>query len=365
MRLVIRALFVSLVVFLISDQGAGFALARRPLNAAAASKFVQVCGARLCIGTKTYYFVGLNIYNANSRDNCWYPMGYNDGTLDSSLTAIGAGQDAFRAWFYQPLAITAGSRDWSAFDHTISVAAAHNQRVIVTLTDEWGSCDGIAGRKTVTWYENGYQAVEAGMTATYRAYVQEVVTRYRTNPTILMWQLVNEAEAPLDSTGACDEPRGMTALRSFADDMGALVKAADPNHLLSLGTGSGGQCGVSNTDWGYVHASPNIDLTEYHIYGPVGVNFPGDQWNGLRERLTESASLGKPLFVGEVGINVPADVPDVTARRDDFKSKMDAWFAAGIVGALPWAWNNGAAGHPVAGYDIGPGDPTLALLVSY
>jgi hypothetical protein len=172
-----------------------------------ASGFVTRCGAGLCLNGLPYRFTGFNIYNANSRDNCWYPLGYNDGALDAALTAVGPQQEAFRAWFYQDLATTGGVRDWSAFDHTIAVAKAHNVRIIATLADQWGSCDsgpGSAVFKGDAWYSSAYKStVDPGATQTYRDWVAEIVARYRNEPTILAWQLMNEAEIKHDITTSC------------------------------------------------------------------------------------------------------------------------------------------------------------------
>ena len=116
--------------------------------------FVRSNGSKLTLNGALFQFVGLNIYNANSVNNCWYTLGQGPG-LDQSLSAIGSGQTVFRAWFFQRLATTGGVRDWSAFDHTLQVAAAHNERVVATLANQWGDCEGpvfyaIQGRALVS-----------------------------------------------------------------------------------------------------------------------------------------------------------------------------------------------------------------------
>src|SRR4029078_9565337 len=65
--------------------------------------------------------------------------------IDATLQAIGPGQNVFRAWFYQYLATsygTGGGRDWTAFDRTLAAARGRGQRVIATLGDQWGLCEG-------------------------------------------------------------------------------------------------------------------------------------------------------------------------------------------------------------------------------
>jgi hypothetical protein len=325
--------------------------------------FVRASGTGLTLGGQPYRFKGFNIYNANSRDNCWYPLGYDNGALGNALTAIGPGQNAFRAWFFQDLATRNGARDWAAFDHTLAVAKAHNVRVIVTLADQWGACDsGPHGAvfKGDAWYTSGYRtAVSPGTTATYREYVAEIVARYRNDPTILAWQLMNEAEIRRDINSSCTAG-GADILRAWAADVAGLIKSIDSNHLVSLGTLGGGQCGMQGADYKLIHNLPSIDLCEYHDYLPEAM--PGDQWNGLALRLSQCAALGKPLFVGETG---QKDM-SLDARAERFALKFATQFAAGVVGELVWALRTEAqGGSSTTNYDMGPSDPTVALFERY
>jgi mannan endo-1,4-beta-mannosidase len=322
--------------------------------------FVVACGTSLCLNGQIYRFTGLNIYNANSRSNCWYTLGSGSG-LDDSLTAIGSGQNVFRAWFFQRLATTSGERDWSAFDHTLAVAAAHGERVIVTLTNEWGDCENVSGNptyKSESWYQSGYRSsVDAGMISTYRDWVREVVTRYRSSPTVLAWQMINEGEAKRSATGSCDATAS-NSVHSWAVDISGLVKSIDPNHLVSLGTIGTGQCGTSTgTAYQDLHAIPTIDLCEYHDYGASNVPMPGDQWNGLEARTSECHALGKPMFVGEIGIKT-AGVSSPADGAAEMAAKLAAELDLGIVGSLAWEW--AATGENTGdGYSIGPSSSIL------
>ena len=327
--------------------------------------FVQVSGTSLTLSGQPYRFTGINIYNAANGAGCWYPM-TSGSTLADSLSAISAsgGPVAMRAWFFQGLATSGGVRDWSGFDHALAVAAAHGTRVIVTLANQWPDCDGVDGGagmyKDDAWYAIGYQEPDpfSGLES-YRDWVAEIVARYKDNPTILAWQLMNEAEVkPSQSATSCS-PNASVLLKNFATDVSGLIKTIDPNHLVSLGTIGGGQCGTSGSEYQDVHSVPTIDLCEYHDYGSPTTAIPGDQFNGLQVRLNQCRALGKPLFVGETGIASPGEAPSLAARAADFRTKFAAQFGAGIVGELVWAWNkDGSAGS----YDIGPADPALAVL---
>jgi mannan endo-1,4-beta-mannosidase len=330
--------------------------------------FVTRSGTRLLLEGRPYQFTGLNIYNANSIDNCWYTLGTGGSGLGTSLIQMGPDIEAYRAWFFQHQATSNGERDWSAFDHALEVAANRGVRVVATLVNQWGQCEGwdayADGYKTESWYRTGYKTLPSspGMLRTYRDWVAQVVKRYRDHPAILSWQLVNEAEAKTAYDGSCSSTAPET-LRAFTADMASLVKSIDSNHLLSLGTIGSGQCGATGDDYKRLHSVPGIDLCEYHDYQRGAL--PGDEWNGLATRLLQCGELGKPLFVGELGIETPA-VAGLSGRAAILASKLRAQFAAGVAGVLAWDWRDDAhGGSSLSGYEIGPDDPALGVLGAY
>jgi mannan endo-1,4-beta-mannosidase len=345
------ALLVSLVLL---AAFAGDAQARR-----AHGDFVVADGTTLYHKGKPYRFTGMNVYNANNRlQGCWYS--FDPALLGSSLQAMGPGVDVVRAWFFQDFATTAGARDWTAFDQTIAAAKARGVRVIVTLGNQWADCD-TEGAKTAAWYAGGYKTKPASLPASYRNYVAEVVTRYRDEPAVLMWQLLNEAEVPVHTpSGLCDEAVAHPLLKAWAADVSGLVKSIDKFHLLSIGTLGSGQCGAQFTDYQSLHDLPTVDLCEVHDYSTA--TMPGDQFNGLAFRLQQCAALDKPLFVGETGIDPTWLDGTLSARAALFADKLATQFAAGVVGEVLWAWN--AFGSSTVTFDIGPGDPSLGVLAA-
>jgi endo-1,4-beta-mannosidase len=304
---------------------------------------------------KPYRFDGLNIYNANSSGQCNYAMA-TGSTLDNSLggSNIGSGQEAFRAWFFQSFATRNGVRDWSAFDHTLAVARSHGDRVIVTLGNQWGDCEQVTGYRNQSWYASDYKTQRGGgMLRTYRDWVGEVVARYRNDPTILMWQLMNEAE---DANGGCSSSAGST-LKAFASDMGAMVKSIDGNHLLSLGTMGSGQCGTAGSSYSDIHSVAQIDVCEYHDYDGGSVALPSN----LTADLNMCKALNKPLFIGESGIK-KTDVGGTGNRAAAWDAKFRAQYSAGVVGELIWDWDLYQPSDP---FSLQPGDPAISLLARY
>lgn len=344
------------------------------LQFGSASGFVTRSGTKLMLNGQDYRFTGVNIYNANSVNNYWYTLGTGNGlaqAFDDIDAGTGGNAKVMRAWFGQwQLKPSNNTVDWSVFDHTINTAKAHGYKVVVVFADQDGTWDdGIKKTLDSQWYQSGYKTVVSNVASTwnavnqwtYKDYVGQVVNRYKNEPTVLMWQLTNEAE-PKAADGSCSDATsdaGAAALHNFGDDMGGYIKGLDPNHLVSLGSIGTGQCGTSGGRFKTVHDTPNIDLCEMHDY-IANQDIIGDQWNGMALRFQQCNELNKPLFVGEMGID-PNQVGGLQARADRLRSKIGAQFNAGSVGTIVWEWrNSGQNGGDT--YVFGPGDPLLNSL---
>jgi hypothetical protein len=196
------------------------------------------------------------------------------------------------------------------------------------------------------------------------------MSHYAGNPTIAMWQLVNEGEA-VNGDGSCDESAALPALLAFSNDVGGLAHRLDPSHLVSPGIlagysggGRGQWCGARDSDYQTLMASPGIDICDYHDYGyptePMGRPFGPNLASAIRM----CHAVGKPIMVAETGIY--ADSPaGLAPRAAQFSAKFSAQFQAGVVGELMWTWAVKPAyvvpdGDP--NFGIFPGDPSLAVL---
>jgi endo-1,4-beta-mannosidase len=279
-------------------------------------------------------------------------------SLDTALTDVGSGTEVFRSWFFQYLATTNGQRDWSAFDHTLAVARAHGMKVIVTLGNQWGSCESATSEyKWDSWYTGGYKTqILPGTTVPYRQWVQEIVSRYKNDPTVAMWQLMNEAEVKIDNTSTCAPA---SDLYNFAADVAGLIKSIDPNHLVSLGTMGAGQCGSQGGDYKYINSVPSVDVCEYHDYGHETEALPAY----LAADISACNALNKPIFVGEAGIKATSVGGTLADRAAAFQAKLSAQLKAGVRGFLVWSWNNSAS--TTDNWPVGPGDPTIGVIDSY
>lgn len=352
-------------------------------TAAATAGFVSRSGGQLQVSGAPWRFAGYNL-------PCAQPFLLTADELGSYLDGVQASSNAnvIRAWFFQS---NGGPGSWAPFDRVVAAVKARGMRLVATLTDEWnGGCD--AGppntEKTLDWYQGGYRQPDLGHTLAYRDYAAQVAARYAAEPAVAMWQLVNEAQAQTKLPSGqltCDNTAGQLALRSFADDMVGVVKAADPNHLVNLGTLGGSQCGMAGTAaYQYIH-SGLVDVCEYHDYGSSAAARPAGA-DLLAQRINDCRTLAggpKPFFVGEAGVqgNVqpdggpppcqpwpgcspfPVTTETLVQRADFFRAKIAAAFGAGVSGYVIWVKS---PFYRSSGdiYAIGDGDPTEGALAT-
>jgi mannan endo-1,4-beta-mannosidase len=343
-----------------------------PGGTAGGSGLVTRSGTSLMLNGSPWQFTGYDDYRLTSAapgHQCGGPL--TDADVAASLDEIrnSSGATVVRTWFMQAYG---GPGDWAQFDRVLAAAAARGMKVIPVLVDQWAACEpwpaGQTHYRSLAWYQSGYREVDYGYTLSYRDYAAAIAAHYRNNPTIAFWQLVNEAEALDAPGGACEDGAANAALRSFADDVAAVVKTNDPGHLVSLGTIGTGQCGTSSTaDYLNLH-SGRIDICEYHDYfGPGGL--PGDQWHGVAVRVDQCRSLNKPIFAGEVGLQASitagggsggaVTAASLAQRAIFFQQKFQAQFHAGVSGLLIWQY---ATGPRTDGFEVQPGDPTEGVM---
>lgn len=326
--------------------------------------FVYRDGSRLYLDEEPYRFVGVNLPWPNNRQpgGCGPPV--TVAPLERALERVRRSANAVRVWFFQSQATIGGVRDWTAFDQTLRAIAERDLKVIVTLADQGGTCADAGGFKYIDWYEHGYaDEVAPGFPQTYRDYVADVVARYAPHPEILAWQLINEASVAAPEVGCGDEGEAAAVLRRWTDDMAGLVRSIDPDHLISLGTGLQGSCGYAVSDdpasssYRYVHASPEVDLCEYHDYNVPAVPL----FELQRREMDTCADLGKAFFVGELGI--PSADPE---RPELLDAKLAAQFdyVNPSQGALVWHLGSKEVGM-CDQYCFGARDPALDVLARY
>lgn len=334
-------------------------------------------GSQLTLDGTPWTFTGFDAFGATTYYSINQGCGSPVYDVDRMLTSLKP-RSVVRVWAFQALAwnskATPQHEDFGAIDRVVQAADRHGVKLIMTLSDQSGTCDDGAWHDPA-WYEGGYRQIrnDNGLGLEDRSfadYVTEIVTRYRADPAIAFWEPVNEPESSTCSgaTGSgcfdsskrsCPANAGQI-LKGFYDAVGAQIRALEPGALISEGVAGGGQCGTVSGQYDEVGNSDGVDLLTYHDYGSEDQALPGGLADRIRQATTE---IHKPLIVEEAGIGGGSSpCRSDTARASLVQAKVAALLSAGGVGWLPWWY---AESPSSCGEDFGPGDPLIAVLDSF
>jgi hypothetical protein len=263
-----------------------------PVNPTPAG-FVARNGTNFELDGVLFRFVGANMYNAAGDPDiyeCGPWMQNPNEELDDWFARFkgDSGGRIIRFWAYQ--SYTKGGTDWRALDRVMRLANKHGLKVIPVLENQWVECSE-GGYKYDGWYAGGYLKPYGSYPLSYKEYVQRVVERYKNEPAIAAWMLMNEAESKTN-TGA----ENAEALYAFTRDMSAFIKSLDQNHLVTLGSIGTGQPGVSGSNYQLLYSLPTLDFMEFHDYGANDKAMPGAP-------LVAKAPLNTTVFTQDYGWN--------------------------------------------------------------
>jgi mannan endo-1,4-beta-mannosidase len=232
-------------------------------------------------------------------------------------------------------------------DLVLARARAHGVRLVLPLGNYWDDYGG--ARQYVAWA--GLPSPRSGdprfftdraVVGHYLAHVDALLSRvssvdgirYGDHPAVLAWELLNEPRgAGLDGSGA--------ELRSWIDEVGALVKRLAPGHLV--GTGEEG-LDAPGANFALDTASPYVDYGSVHLYPedwgvpPAALAASGAAF--IARRAAEAAALSKPLLIGELGLL--NDGLQLQARRAIYRGWLRCARRAGVAAVAPWLFANDA-----------------------
>ncbi len=298
----------------------------------------------------------------------WWPTGFNAYQLATDWT-VNAGCGAMvdldsyfssrqpgtvtRFNAFQNLAVDKrnGKLNFEPIDAVFAAAERHRQLLIPVLAAQDGACED-EQYKTREWYLNGWQE-PTDMPLSYSEWVAAAVDRWAGSPSIAAWELLGEPEVGVCTIPDCDLHQrrcpedSPQVLRDWVDAAGAVARAHDRRHLLTLGLLGGEQCGLADGGYTLVAASPYLDVVQYHDYDDAA-------FLPLRLEQTE-----KPVLVTEFGVRAGNCMP-LTERATRIGAQIDRYYTMGAAGALLWAFVPDPRPHECT-YDIGPFDPIHGL----
>jgi mannan endo-1,4-beta-mannosidase len=305
------------------------------------AQFVGVRDGEFVLSGRTFRFVGANIHvmhgaEARRRAEETIAAAAADGLRVGRVWALGEGPADAPDWQRRDLLFRAGPEGWrpeafAQLDRVVALARRHGLRLIVTLANSWPDYGGLpqylawAGHDDDGSYGFGDRFyTDPRARAWYLEHVERIVTRYRDEPTVMAWELLNEAQGTEEAAPA--------RLAFFRDAL-RFVKRHDPNHLVSPGL-----LGYARTwqreEWLRVMSLPEVDYCDQHVWPQDNrrLRSGGD----LDRFLDDRAQLAryvvrKPLVIGEFGFRGEG-------RARWHRRLLDRLLFDGAAGALVWIY---------------------------
>ena len=219
----------------------------------------------------------------------------------------------------------------------------HGLLAIVVLNDALGSY-WVHGDERFHRHVLGHLDKQAyfhneGFRENYLPFVRDVVSTYADHPAIFAWELGNEYAI---HPQPCNPEDGEVFLH-FARIMSDVIRAIDPNHLITTGLVNTGHVapndrpGLNRLDYGKrLYELPNINFLTVHFY-----EGNGEEQNSLLD-LEIARQVHKPIVVEEWGAT-GGNRAELTA------AKLHFWTDRGAAGFMQW-------GLSATQFNIGVGD---------
>lgn len=217
------------------------------------------------------------------------------------------------------------------WDYVIYRAGRLGLKLDLSLLDFWQWAGGV--QQINSWFISGYDPSNDPQRYTfffsdprpkafYKAWVSHVLNRrnsitgirYKDDPTIFAWDLMNEPE--IDNTVL--DGNGVPLAQSWITEMAAHVKSVDRHHLVATG-GEGFYDRASVIDPAIELAIPSIDFGTWHTYPAYHGITPAQVVDLIHRHGRTAAAVDKPVLMQEFGYSyLNADQPEV------YRSWVDA-----------------------------------------
>lgn len=310
---------------------------------------------------KPYRGIGVNYFDALYR----HLKNPADLSFDAGFKSLAAAKIPFARFMaggYWPseqrLYLTDRTEFFKRFDRVVQSAETHGIGLIPSLF-WWSSCvPDLVGEPRSAW-GNTRSKTHAHL----RAYVKDVVSRYRTSPAIWGWEFGNEyaLDASLPNASEWRPPivpeLGTPRTRGPSDDLtyemvrtaftafATEVRRYDKTRIITTGNAfprpaawhnwrEGSWTEDSSTQFAEMLTADNpspTDVISVHLYENDAVRLPS--------AVSVAATAKKPLFVGEFGVSGPARTTSTA-----FTSMLSSIESSGAALAAVWVYDY--AGQP-------------------
>eukprot|EP01023_Acetabularia_acetabulum_P005661 TRINITY_DN1231_c0_g2_i4.p1 TRINITY_DN1231_c0_g2~~TRINITY_DN1231_c0_g2_i4.p1 ORF type:complete len:796 (+),score=169.96 TRINITY_DN1231_c0_g2_i4:726-3113(+) len=272
---------------------------------------------------------------------------------------------------------------FQALDYVVHMASQYGILLLPVMTNYWPGYGGAA--QYIKWIHGSHTTNGHTIDEFYSNYkprmllkrfMCELVSRkntisglrYRDDPTIMGWSLINEARCP-ECSGS--EPKDQI-LYDWISDMSSFLKSIDKNHLVSAGTegffgksspeflryNPGGWPNCEGTDFMRQHQLPNIDFATIRMYDRLKTwDYENHRacnhecfvkWaeQNILGHLKAAQQLNKPLVIEEFG-ELVAEQTDKKERNHILHLVLQTMFNSAVAGGPGMGamfWQAGVSG---------------------
>ncbi len=234
-------------------------------------------------------------------------------------------------------------RYFEIMDDVMATAEANNVGVIIDLFWSWYLLADVVGE-----HMDQLGNPNSDSCKFMENYIREIYRRYKNCPVFYGWELGNEynlaaagnalapvLEAiyghPLTRDNTLDRINN-TLARQYVANFNAAVRKVDKARMTTNG--------YSINKTGETYGGPEVyedhaavEVASIHYYGTGGAT-PA----ALAQAVTDTASWGKPLYVGEFGVKEGSELVTTTVA-DAFSDMLDDMTNAGVTFASVWVYN--------------------------
>jgi mannan endo-1,4-beta-mannosidase len=241
----------------------------------------------------------------------------------------------------------------------VSSAQSHGIKLIIPFVNNWGDYGGMPayntfyGTSKTTWY------TDSRVQTQYKAYINAVVSRYKSSDAIFAWELANEPRCNGCAT---------SVITNWATTISAYIKSLDSGHMVTLGD-EGFMNGGGDGSYPYTASEgvdfvanlkvPNLDFGVFHLY-PTSWGVSNDFGNGwVTSHGAACVAANKPCVFEEYGSS--SDKVNVISPW-----QRTALATNGIAGDMYWQFGDNLSGGQTAndGYTIYYGTSDYTTLVA-
>eukprot|EP01025_Chloroclados_australasicus_P026061 TRINITY_DN2589_c2_g1_i3.p1 TRINITY_DN2589_c2_g1~~TRINITY_DN2589_c2_g1_i3.p1 ORF type:complete len:731 (-),score=67.70 TRINITY_DN2589_c2_g1_i3:687-2879(-) len=335
--------------------------------------FVKRSGNRFTKSGADFSFVGFNAYQTVSQ----VLRGQTYAVRELMENARRVGMNVGRLWAFSD-DIRTGPLQWStdsfkALDRVIKIARDNGVHLVLGLTNYWPeytspelyiywAYGSIQGRTVYHFY------TDPNVKLLFKAHMCKVVkrvnsitrARYRNDPTILGWNLINEPRCP-----GCQTKH----IHRWIKEMAGYLQKIDPHHLVTVGMEgfhapfssiNGANPGVwalcQGIDFTGGHRQTGIDYMSAHIYP----SYKGWDWENnracdkdcqfdwaqyaLQKHIQRATSYNRPFVLEEFGVSVKLTYTNTNNGQTRYTAADRVDYYKRLLGVLVSASNRRDSG---------------------